>query len=183
MMADCKMTKSNLILIGMPGCGKSTLGVLAAKLLCLSFLDTDLLIQQRIGKPLQRIINESGLNAFHSIECEVLSSVQTQNTLIATGGSAIYYPSAMEHLASVGTVVYLDSPLPLIKEHLHDFSNRGIAMPGGMTIDELYAERLPLYRKYADVICDVSSPDIHANVMRLLSSLPAGTFPVNATCP
>ena len=167
------MTKnnSNVILVGMPGCGKSTIGILAAKILKLAFVDTDILLQQKDGRRLQEIIDSDGLLRFRELERELLSSLSLTETLIATGGSAIYYPDAMEHLRSIGKVVYLRSPLRRVKEHLRDYSDRGIVMPSGMTIDDLYRERAPLYELYANLIVDVDNSDITENMRALVSAL------------
>lgn len=153
----------------MPGCGKSTIGVLTAKILGYDFLDTDLLVQQRGGKRLQEIIDSEGLETFRQIEESVLLSVNAKNTLIATGGSAIYYPRAMRHLSSIGTVAYLRAPLPVICDHLRDFRKRGIAMPGGMTIEALLRERSPLYERYADLTVDVTASEIAENMEKLVA--------------
>lgn len=166
---------SNIILIGMPGCGKSTIGILAAKVLCLSFLDTDLLLQQSCGRRLQEVIDTEGLGAFREFERSVLRDLSVSHTLVATGGSAVYYPDAMEHLREIGTVVYLRSSLSRVKMNLRDFSSRGIVMPKGMTIDDLYAERSPLYERYAHIVVDVDSSDITENMQALVSAL---SFPV-----
>lgn len=163
--------KSNLIFIGMPGCGKSTIGVLTAKVLCLSFIDTDLLIQEKTGMRLQEIIDSEGTDAFCRIEKETLIGLSFASTLIATGGSAIYYPEAMAHLGELGTIVYLKASPETIKVHLADFSRRGIAMPREMTIEELYVERAPLYERYADITVDISDGSISENMEAVLRAL------------
>ena len=143
--------KSNIVLIGMPSCGKSVTGVVLAKILNKKFVDVDLMIQERAGKGLQAIINEDGIDTFKKIEEEVLLTVDFTNAVIATGGSAIYYDAAMEHLKINGTVVYIDVPIEDIKKRLKNIKTRGVAMGKGQTLDDLYNMRKPLYEKYADV--------------------------------
>lgn len=145
----------NIILIGMPACGKSVTGVILAKSLKMNFIDTDLLIQERAGKSLQDIINADGIETFKSIEEEVLNAINVKNTVIATGGSAVYYDSAMRHLKENGVVVYIEASLATIKKRLKNIRTRGVAMEKGQTIDSLYEMRVPLYEKYAD--CTVRS--------------------------
>ena len=145
----------NIILIGMPACGKSVTGVILAKSLKMNFIDDDLLIQERAGKSLQDIINADGIETFKSIEEEVLNAINVKNTVIATGGSAVYYDSAMRHLKENGVVVYIEASLATIKKRLKNIRTRGVAMEKGQTIDSLYEMRVPLYEKYAD--CTVRS--------------------------
>ena len=145
----------NIILIGMPACGKSVTGVILAKSLKMNFIDADLLIQERAGKSLQDIINADGIETFKSIEEEVLNAINVKNTVIATGGSAVYYDSAMRHLKENGVVVYIEASLATIKKRLKNIRTRGVAMEKGQTIDSLYEMRVPLYEKYAD--CTVRS--------------------------
>ena len=145
----------NIILIGMPACGKSVTGVILAKSLKMNFIDADLLIQERAGKSLQDIINADGIETFKSIEEEVLNVINVKNTVIATGGSAVYYDSAMRHLKENGVVVYIEASLATIKKRLKNIRTRGVAMEKGQTIDSLYEMRVPLYEKYAD--CTVRS--------------------------
>lgn len=145
----------NIILIGMPACGKSVTGVILAKSLKMNFIDADLLIQERAGKSLQDIINADGIETFKSIEEEVLNAINAKNTVIATGGSAVYYDSAMRHLKENGVVVYIEASLATIKKRLKNIRTRGVAMEKGQTIDSLYEMRVPLYEKYAD--CTVRS--------------------------
>ena len=146
----------NIVLIGMPGCGKSTVGVLLAKSLLMHFVDTDLTIQGIYKKSLSAIIEEEGLDTFKKIENDVLAATDEENAVIATGGSAVYGEEAMKHLGRNSTVVHLDVSLSTIKSRLSDIKTRGVAMPEGCTIDELYTERAPLYETYADatVNCD-----------------------------
>lgn len=145
----------NIILIGMPACGKSVTGVILAKSLKMNFIDADLLIQERAGKSLQDIINADGIETFKSIEEEVLNAINVKNTVIATGGSAVYYDSAMRHLKENGVVVYIEASLATIKKRLKNIRTRGVAMEKWQTIDGLYEMRVPLYEKYAD--CTVRS--------------------------
>ena len=144
--------EKNIVLIGMPACGKSVTGVVLAKSLKMNFLDADLLIQEEAGKSLQDIINEDGIAAFKALEERVLSSISVKNTVIATGGSAVYYESAMEHLKKNGIIVYIEAPLKEVKRRLRNIRTRGVAMEKGETIESLYHARMPLYEKYADII-------------------------------
>lgn len=155
------MTESNIILIGMSGAGKSTAGVLIAKALGKSFTDTDLLLQQHSGMLLQEYINKNGNDAFLALEEELLSSVYCEDTVIATGGSAVYSDRAMRHLCKLGTVVYLHVSLDEIKRRIGNSYSRGIVYRNSETLDGVYAERLPLYEKYADITvdCDGKSTD------------------------
>ena len=121
----------------------------------MNFIDADLLIQERAGKSLQDIINADGIETFKSIEEEVLNAINVKNTVIATGGSAVYYDSAMRHLKENGVVVYIEASLATIKKRLKNIRTRGVAMEKGQTIDSLYEMRVPLYEKYAD--CTVRS--------------------------
>ena len=161
--------KDNIALIGMPGCGKSSLGVVLAKALGYKFVDSDLLIQEREGKLLNEIIEQDGLDTFKKIEEEVNSSIKTSKTVIATGGSVVYGPAAMAHLRDIATVVYLKLPLEEIASRLGDLNQRGVALQPGQTLAELYDERIPLYEKYADLIIDITDMDIRQSVAELIS--------------
>jgi len=141
----------NLILIGMPACGKSVTGVVLAKVLRMKYIDADLLIQEKAGKPLQTIINEEGIDAFKRLEEEVLCSIDEENAVIATGGSAVYYETAMKHLKKNGIAVYIKISLHTVKKRLRNIKTRGVAMQEGQTLADLYDERVPLYEKYADI--------------------------------
>lgn len=140
----------NIVLIGMPGCGKSTIGVLIAKSMLCEFVDTDLIIQNKYKKSLCKIISEDGLENFKQIENKVLSELSCENSVIATGGSAVYCEEGMENLKKKGKIVYLNLSPDEIKKRIKNIRTRGIAMKEGTTIDELYLERAPLYEKYAD---------------------------------
>ena len=150
----------DIILIGMPGVGKSTIGVVLAKKLGLSFLDSDLLIQEQEGRLLHEIIQQDGLEEFNRIEEEVNASIQQQNAVIATGGSAVYGQRAMEHLKKIGTIVYLKLPYEELVNRLGDLEERGVAMKKNQTLNQLMEERTPLYEKYSDVIIDCHEKQI-----------------------
>ena len=161
----------NVILIGMPACGKSITGVVLAKTMRKSFIDTDLLIQEKEERPLQEIINESGNAYFRQVEEDVLCSVETTNSVISTGGSAIYYDSAMKHLKEQGTVVYLNVSLETIESRLNNIKTRGVTMEKGATIASLYAERVPLYEKYADVIINADGFEVEDTVEAIINAV------------
>lgn len=144
---DCE---SNLVLIGMPSAGKSTIGVLLAKALGMDFLDTDILFQSRYGKKLQTLIDENGLKTFLRMEEAVVLSLNARHTVIATGGSVIYSESAMRFLKKGGRVIHLDVPLYELERRLSDAALRGIAMHPGQSLNSLYEERMPLYEWHAD---------------------------------
>lgn len=139
----------NVILIGMPGSGKSSAGVVLAKALGMRFLDADLLIQEREGALLQEILNERGVEAFLDLEGEVLSSIRCRGTVIAPGGSCVCRREAMEHLRALGTVVYLQLTYPEVERRIHNLSSRGIALQPGQTLRDVYEYRVPLYERYA----------------------------------
>lgn len=144
----------NIVLIGMPGAGKSTVGVVLAKRLGYGFVDSDLLIQEREGKLLYEIMEEQGIDGFVRIENEVNASIRAARAVIATGGSAVYGAQAMEHLRKTGLVVYLALPCEELAERLGDLNERGVAIREGQTLAQLFAERAPLYERYADVVVD-----------------------------
>ncbi len=144
----------NIILIGMPGAGKSTVGVVLAKKAGYAFLDSDLLIQSRKGKLLHELISEEGVEGFWKTEEAVNLSIETDRTVIATGGSAIYGAKAMEHFKKLGTVVYLKLSCEEITKRLGDLCERGVTLREGQSLSDLYRERVPLYEKYADITID-----------------------------
>lgn len=143
--------KKNIVLIGMPGAGKSTVGVVAAKMLGFRFIDSDLVIQDRYGKLLHELIEEYGTEGFWKLENEVNASLETECAVIATGGSVCYEPEAMEHLRQEGVVVYLKLSCDALAERLGDLNARGVTMKPGQDLRGLYEERTPLYEKYAHV--------------------------------
>ena len=141
----------SIILIGMPSCGKSTLGVLLAKKLGMEFIDSDLLIQKKHQKLLHELIREHGNDGFLEIESEVNCSITEQNAVIATGGSAVYCERAMRHFATIGKIVYIHISYEEMEARLGDFAHRGVVMPEGYTLRDLYNERAALYETYAHV--------------------------------
>lgn len=148
--------RSNIVLIGMPGAGKSTVGVILAKQTARDFVDTDLLIQNRDGRPLQQIVDSDGYLELRRIEQEVLLELSVRNSVIATGGSAVYSEPSMKHLKAGGILVFLEVGVATLEERVHDFSTRGLAKRPDQSFTELFAERSSLYRRYADVtvVCD-----------------------------
>ncbi len=161
------MKDNNIILIGMPGVGKSTVGVVLAKKLGYSFVDADLVIQSWEGKLLHEIIAERGVEGFWMLEEVVGESIEAQRTVIATGGSAVYGENAMAHYKQTGTVVYLSLPLEGIRERLGDLTERGVTLKEGQDLDGLYAERQPLYEKYADITVDCEGLSIREIVEKI----------------
>ena len=147
-------SKSNIVLIGMPACGKSTVGVQLAKWLSMGFIDTDLLVQARAGTSMQSFQDTRGMDAYQTLECETVKSVVCENCVIATGGSAVYCDGAMSHLQGMAKIIFLDVPMDEIKHRIGDISHRGVVIKPGMTLDDLYAERRLLYMKYADTVID-----------------------------
>lgn len=148
------MNSKNIILIGMPGAGKSTVGVVLAKKLGYAFLDSDLVIQSREGRLLHEIISEQGVEGFWAAEEAANLSIEADRTVIATGGSVIYGHRAMKHLKQIGTVIYLKLSCRAVADRLGDLDERGVTLRDGQGLTELYAERVPLYEKYADFTVD-----------------------------
>ena len=161
----------NIILIGMPGSGKSTLGVLLAKIAGYSFLDSDLLIQSKVGKKLYRILEEDGADYFKLVENDVNSQIDVTDTVIATGGSVVYGKEAMAHLKSIGTVVYLKVSLDELLRRINNMATRGIVKKPNETFKDLYCERTGLYEKYADVIVECEDADLNVNAEKVAKAL------------
>lgn len=163
--------KDNIVLIGMPGVGKSTIGVILAKILGYQFLDADLVIQEREGMLLKEIIAEKGIDGFIQIENEVNRSLNAHKTVIATGGSVVYGKEAMEHLKKIATVVYLEIGLPALCRRLGNLKKRGVVLKEGQTLKNLYEERIPLYEKYADLTVNEHKCTIEQTVEKIVDLL------------
>ena len=151
--------KSNLTLIGMPGAGKSTTGIILAKNLGMGFIDTDVLIQINRQKTLQQILDESGHLALREIEEKEILKLNIENHVIATGGSAVYSPKAMDHLKNISTVIFLEVDFDVLEKRIHNFKTRGIAKAENQTFEALFHERGRLYRQYADRTIDCNFTD------------------------
>lgn len=163
--------RTNVVLIGMPGAGKSTVGVLLAKETARGFLDTDLAIQEAEGRTLQDILDAEGYLALRAIEERVLLSLDPVNHVVATGGSAAYSERAMEHLRASGVVVYLDVERDVLLGRIHNFGSRGIARRPDQTWDDLFEERTALYRRHADVVIPCGRDTHEAVCARIVAAL------------
>ncbi len=166
------MTKTNVVLTGMPGAGKSTVGVVLAKRLGYDFLDTDVLIQARQGRRLQAIIDREGLSVFRQIEEAALLSLSCRRTVIATGGSAIYSERAMAALRGEGVIVFLDLPLTELERRVRDMDSRGLVIDPGETFADLYLRRLPLYRRWAEITIDADGRIVEEVAGEIVRNLP-----------
>ena len=162
---------SNIILVGMPGCGKSTVGVILAKTLGMDFIDTDLIICKKEGSTLQKIIEEQGLEYFEKTECEVGSVLDVTDTVVATGGSMVLYEDAMEHLKSTGKVVFIDVDLPELERRITNITTRGITFKAGETLRDVYNFRREYYKKYADITVKISDSTLEETVEKIVSQL------------
>ena len=162
------MKKDNIVLIGMPGVGKSTAGVVLAKVLGYQFVDADLVIQKEEGKLLHQIIDEVGTEGFIAVENRVNSSLNVEHSIIATGGSVVYGKEAMEHLREIGTVVYLKLPFEELNRRLRDIKGRGVVLKDGQTLQDLYEERVPLYEKYADITVDEYGLNVEQTIEKIM---------------
>lgn len=143
--------KQNIVLIGMPASGKSTVGVILAKILGMNFIDTDIVLQQQEGSRLSEIMKTGGVEGFLQTEEKVVLGIRAGNSMIATGGSVVYSDAAMKHLSGGATVVYLKVPFQRLKRRLHDLRGRGVVLWGGESLEEMFAERSVLYERYGDI--------------------------------
>lgn len=166
-----KCAQHNVILIGMPGAGKSTVGVVLAKRLGYAFMDSDLVIQNREGRLLHELISEKGVEGFWCIEEEINTSLEVNHTVIATGGSVIYGSRAMEHFKQIGIIVYLKLSLEAITERLGDLNERGVTLREGQDLAALYAERIPMYERYADITMDCEGLSIREIVAAIAEQI------------
>ncbi|MDD6627073.1 MAG: shikimate kinase [Lachnospiraceae bacterium] len=166
-----KSKRHNVVLIGMPGAGKSTVGVVLAKRLGYAFMDSDLVIQNKEGRLLHEIIAEKGVEGFWQTEEEINASIETDYTVIATGGSVIYGSRAMEHFKQIGIIVYLKLSLEAITERLGDLNERGVTLREGQDLAALYAERIPMYERYADITMDCEGLSIREIVAAIAEQI------------
>ena len=164
--------RRNVVLIGMPGAGKSTIGVLLAKRLALGFVDTDLLIQERAGRTLQDIVDREGHLALRELESRVLQELELDHHVIATGGSAVYSDDAMRALGRSGHIVYLEVDLPTLERRVTNLGSRGIARPAGHSFADVYAERVPLYQRWAEIRIDCTRLSQEEAVEAIVGALP-----------
>ena len=162
---------NNIVLIGMPGVGKSTVGVILAKELGYQFLDADLLIQKRENRLLKEIIEQEGVDGFIAIENQVNASIEADRTVVATGGSVVYGEEAMAHLKKIATVIYLRLSYEELEKRLGNLKNRGVVLREGQTLKDLYEERIKLYEKYADLIVDEENKGIEETLQAIVKVL------------
>ena len=169
------MKKDNVVLIGMPTSGKSTMGVILAKILGYRFLDADIVIQEKEGKKLSKIIEEEGVDGFIEIENRINAGIETEKTVIATGGSVVYGKEAMDHYKNIGKVVYLKVDMDTLTKRLHNAKQRGVVMREGQSLISLYNERSALYEKYADITIeekDYTMEEVIDITLEALKALP-----------
>ena len=165
------MKKDNIILIGMPTSGKSTMGVILAKILGYNFVDADLVIQEKEGRKLSEIIETEGVEGFIDIENRINAGIEAQKTVIATGGSVVYGKEAMDHYKNIGKVIYLKVDMETLTKRLHNAKQRGVVMRKGQSLVSLYNERSVLYEKYADIVVEEKNDSFEEVVANLLSKL------------
>ena len=165
------MQKDNIVLIGMPGVGKSTVGVILAKVLGYQFIDADLVIQEQEKRLLREIIAEEGPDGFIAVENRINSEIESHHSVIATGGSVVYGKEAMEHLRQIGTVIYLKLDYQTVKRRLGNLKARGVVLEEGQTLHDLYCERIPYYEKYADITVELDKLSIGNSLEKVLENL------------
>ncbi|MBR3328780.1 MAG: shikimate kinase [Atopobiaceae bacterium] len=165
------MRASNVVLIGMPASGKSTVGVVLAKFLGYDFIDTDLLIQRQEGARLEDIIQTRGVEGFLQIESAVCCALDVTHTVVATGGSAVYGEEAMRHLKELGRVVYLRVDIDALASRISDMRQRGVALKDGQSLADLLEERSVLYERYADITVDEGNQSLEGTVSALVKLL------------
>ena len=176
-----------IVLIGMPGAGKSTVGVLLAKRLGLGFVDTDILIQERAGRPLQEILDSAGYGELRRLEEEVILALEARGAVIATGGSAVYSERAMGRLGEGGVLVYLKASLDVLTARIDDYGRRGVANPADQSFEEIFRERAPLYERWADLVVEVDGLThegvVRAVVAGIRGGRPGGAEEANGCVP
>lgn len=165
------MKKDNIVLIGMPTSGKSTVGVILAKILCYNFVDADIVIQEKDGRKLSEIIEAEGIDGFIAVENKINSEIEAQKTVIATGGSVVYGKEAMDHYKNIGKIVYLKVSMDTLTKRLSDVKQRGVVMREGQSLLSLYNERTPLYEKYADYTIDEGTHTMEEVIADILAAL------------
>lgn len=165
------MKKNNIILIGMPASGKSTVGVILAKILGYNFVDADIVIQKKEGRKLSQIIETEGIDGFINIENQINSEIEVEKSVIATGGSAVYGKEAMDHYKNIGKIVYLKVSMDTLTKRLKNAKQRGVVMREGQSLVSLYNERTPLYERYADITIDEGDKTMEEVVADLLAAL------------
>ncbi len=161
----------NIVLIGMPGCGKSTVGVILAKTLGVGFVDTDLIIQQREKRLLQDIIDTDGIDAFLDIEADAVMSLDCENQVVATGGSVVFREKSVKHLKNNGKIFFLNVSLDEIKKRLDNINTRGVAAEKTQSIEDIFNQRYPLYIKYADHVLDLKNSNVEETVEKICKIL------------
>ena len=166
-----KHTKPNITLIGMPGVGKSTIGVILAKIIGYEFVDSDIIIQKQEGKLLKEIIADVGNQGFLAIENRVHAEMELTNSIISPGGSICYCRQGMEHLREISTVVYLKLDYPKLKRRLGNLTARGVVLKNGQNLYDLYKERTPLYEKYAHVVIDETNLNVEKTIKAVMDAL------------
>lgn len=165
------MSRKNIVFVGMPASGKSTVGVIVAKVMGMNFIDSDIVIQQRENDKLNELIEEYGIDDFLKREEQALLSINVDNTVIATGGSAIYSDAGMKHLSNNATIIYLKVSLDNLKDRLTDLKARGVVIRPGESIEQMYTTRSVLYEKYADIIVEEKGTSIEDTVCLVMEQL------------